>query len=111
MPASSATRPGRFADRFSDKLASRLPFYYGYVMIPVAMAVQIGSSPGQTFAVSAFKPALLEALSLTHTQFSFAYMTGTLLAAIPLSIVGPMADRFGLRAVTSVVVLALAATC
>lgn len=107
----AATPTGRLADRFSDRLASRLPFFYGYVMIPVAMAVQVGSSPGQTFAVSAFKPALLEALSLTHTQFSFAYMTGTMLAAIPLSIVGPLADRFGLRAVTSVVVLALAATC
>ncbi len=106
-PASSR----RWTDRVSDRLAARLPFFYGYVMIPVAMAVQIASSPGQTFAVSAFKPALLEALALSHTQFSFAYMTGTMLAALPLSLVGPLADRFGLRIVTSVVVVALAATC
>jgi sugar phosphate permease len=106
-PASSR----RWTDRFSNGIAARLPFFYGYVMIPVAMAVQIASSPGQTFAVSAFKPALLEALSLSHTQFSFAYMTGTMLAALPLSLVGPLADRFGLRVVISVVVVALAATC
>lgn len=111
MSNSTVSPSARFADRFSDKLAARLPFFYGYVMIPVAMAVQIGSSPGQTFAVSAFKPALVEALSLTHTQFSFAYMLGTMMAAVPLLIIGPVADRFGLRSVTSAVVLALATTC
>ena len=47
-------------NRASDHLAARLPFFYGYVMIPVAMFVQIATSPGQTFAVAAFTPSLRE---------------------------------------------------
>ena len=46
----------------SDRLAARLPFFYGYVMIPVTMFVQIATSPGQTFTISAFTPSLRESL-------------------------------------------------
>ncbi|MEM9645288.1 MAG: MFS transporter [Planctomycetota bacterium] len=91
--------------------AGRLPFFYGYVMMPVAMLVLICTSPGQTFAVSAFKPALLKGLELSESQLSFAYMLGTLLAALPLSLVGPLADRWGLRRVTLLTILMLAGTC
>ena len=95
----------------SDRLANRLPFFYGYVMIPVAMLLQICTSPGQTFAVSAFTPALRESLSMSDSKLSFAYMLGTLLAAVPLSSVGPLTDRFGIRVVAFAVASALALTC
>ena len=75
----------------SRRIASRLPFYYGYVMMVIAMLVQICSSPGQTFAVSAFKPSLRDGLNLTESQLSLAYMLGTFLAAFPLSVIGPLA--------------------
>lgn len=96
---------------FSNLLARRLPVFYGYVMLPLVMLLQIGTSPGQTFAVSAFTPALLESLSLTESQLAFAYMLGTLCAAVPLSVVGPISDRFGLRWTSILVSLALAITC
>ncbi|NND98792.1 MAG: MFS transporter [Pirellulaceae bacterium] len=98
-------------NQFSDRLSARLPFFYGYVMIPVAMLIQICTSPGQTFAVSAFTPALRESLQLSDSRFSFAYMVGTFLAAFPLSVIGPLADRWGNRVVTFVVSLSLALTC
>jgi sugar phosphate permease len=95
----------------SNRLARQLPFYYGYVMMPVAMLLQVCTSPGQTFAVSAFTPAIRESLGLSDSALSFAYMMGTLLAAIPLSTIGPASDRWGLRGITALAVIALAGTC
>jgi len=96
---------------FSHQIAVRLPFFYGYVMIPVAMLVQIATSPGQTFAISAFTPYLRESLQLSDSQLSLAYMLGTLLAAFPLALVGPLSDRFGLRGITLIAITMLSAAC
>lgn len=95
----------------SNSLAKRLPCYYGYVMAPIAMLMQIGTSPGQTFAVSAFTPALLESLNLSQGRLALAYMLGTMVAAIPLSVIGPVSDRWGLRRVSLLVILGLAGAC
>ena len=95
----------------SDRIAARLPVFYGYLMVPLAMLLQIGSSPGQTFAVSAFTPSLLQSLELTQSRLGLAYMLGTLCAAIPLSLVGPASDRFGLKSVSLLVVCALSGAC
>lgn len=85
--------------------------FYGYVMLPLALLLQIGSSPGQTFAVAAFTPSLLSALELTESQLGLAYMLGTVCAAIPLAWIGPATDRVGLKSVACVVVLGLSAAC
>lgn len=95
----------------SGTLARRLPFFYGYVMAPVAMMMQVCTSPGQTFAVSAFTPSLRESLAISDSRLSLAYMLGTFLAAFPLSLVGPLADRWGLRRVATAALLGLIATC
>ncbi len=95
----------------SNRLAGRLPFFYGYVMIPVAMFVQIATSPGQTFAVSAFTPSFREALQISDSRLSLAYMLGTLFAAIPLALVGPMSDRWGLKGITLSAVMGLSGAC
>ena len=96
---------------FSHLFAKRLPLFYGYIMIPVAMLLQIATSPGQTFAVSAFTPYLRESLSLSDSQLSLAYMLGTLLAAIPLMMVGPLSDRYGLRGISLIAIGMLSAAC
>ena len=96
---------------FSHSFAKRLPFFYGYVMIPVAMLLQIATSPGQTFAVSAFTPYLRESLELSDSQLSLAYMIGTLLAALPLMLVGPLSDRYGLRGISLIAIGMLSAAC
>lgn len=98
-------------NRFSDALSSRLPFFYGYVVVAVAVLVQAGSSPGQTFAISAFTPFLQESLGLSSSKLAAAYMLGTFFAAFPLLVIGPIADRFGLRWTTAGVAAALAAAC
>jgi len=95
----------------SDRLAARLPFFYGYIIIPVAMFVQIATSPGQTFAISAFTPSLRESLQISDSQLALAYMLGTLLAAVPLAMVGALSDRYGLKGTTLVAITALSGTC
>ena len=92
-------------------MAARLPFFYGYVMIPVAMFVQIATSPGQTFAISAFTPSLRESLGISDSLLSLAYMLGTVGAAFPLSLIGPLSDRYGLKGITFVALAALAVAC
>ena len=89
----------------SQRLAKRLSFYYGWVMLPIAMLAAIVTSPGQTYGVSIFNPSFREALGLSHSQLTGAYMMGTLLAALPQPYIGSLMDRFGIRRVMFVVVI------
>lgn len=72
-------------------------FYYGWAMLPLAIAALVASSPGQTFGVSIFNESMRRSLGLTHGQLAFAYMLGTLAAAVPITYVGACMDRHGLR--------------
>ena len=95
----------------SQRLAKRLPFYYGWVMLPIAMLAAIATSPGQTFGVSIFNPYLRESLNLSHSQLTGAYMFGTLLASLPQPYIGGLMDRFGIRRVMFIVVILLGFAC
>ena len=94
-----------------DQVVSRVPFFYGWVMLPVAMLIQISTSPGQTFGVSVFNPFLRESLSLSQSAFSGAYALGTFLASFPQALVGALMDRHGLRWTLAVVVLFFGLAC
>ena len=95
----------------SDSLACRIPFFYGWVMLPIIMIVQIATSPGQTFGISVFNPYLVESLILTQSELSGAYMMGTLLASLPMVLVGAAMDRYGPRRALFVVVLLFGGAC
>ena len=95
----------------SRRLAARLPFYYGWVMLPIAMLAMIATSPGQTFGVSIFNPSFRLALGLSHSQLTGAYMFGTLLAALPQPYIGGLMDRFGIRRVMFFIVILLGLAC
>jgi len=71
--------------------------FYGWVMLPVAMLILAASSPGQTYGITTFNTAIRDALRLSHTQISAAYMLGTILGSIPITYVGWLMDRHGLR--------------
>ena len=90
---------------------SRLPFFYGWVMMPAVMLVSICTSPGQTFGISVFNPYIQEALGLSSSELSGAYMMGTMLASLPLFWVGALMDRHGPRKVLIGVVLLFGITC
>ena len=90
---------------------NRLPFFYGWIMLPVVMILLVCTSPGQTFGVAVFNPYIKEALGLTSAQLSGAYMAGTLLASLPLIWIGALMDRYGSRRVLFVVALLFGLTC
>ncbi len=85
--------------------------YYGWVMLPVATLGFIVTSPAQTYGVSLFNASFREALGLSHSALSGAYMLGTFLGALPLGYVGVLMDRHGLRKTISVVAVLLGLTC
>ena len=90
---------------------SRLPFFYGWVMLPVVTLISICTSPGQTYGIAVFNPYLREALSLSNSELSGAYALGTILASLPLTYVGALMDRYGPRRVLFGVVFLFGITC
>jgi len=77
---------------------ARLPFYYGWVMVPAAIIALVASIPGQTMGVSVFTDSLINAWGLTRTQLSTAYLAGTVVSSFALPLAGTLLDRFGSRA-------------
>jgi len=92
-------------------LAARLPFYYGWLMIPVAIIVTAVTGVGQTYGISVFNPSLLESLGISLSALSGAYMAGTLLASLPQPYIGSLMDRFGIRRTMLGIVLLLGGAC
>lgn len=97
----------RFADMpFSP---ARFPVFYGWPILASGSLGLLMSVPGQTMGLSVFTDSLLEALGLTRSQLSAAYMFGTIGSACLLPWAGRLCDRFGTRsaAVVSSVWLAV----
>jgi len=92
-------------------LASRLPFYYGWPMILVAIITQAVTGVGQTYGISVFNPSLLDSLGISLSILTGTYMVGTLAAALPQPYIGSLMDKFGIRSTTIVVGFLLGAAC
>ncbi len=84
---------------------------YGWVMLPLAMLAMFASSPGQTYGVTIFNEAIRTSLDLSHSELALAYMLGTILGAIPISLIGLQMDRHGIRAVMLFAVTAFSGAC
>lgn len=93
-----------------DRIASRFPFFYGWAMLPMATIALMATSPGQTYGISVFYSSFQESLGLSNTEISGAYMLGTLLGCLPLTLVGTLMDRHGIRRMMFVVVLLFGST-
>ncbi len=92
-------------------LAGRIPFYYGWLMVPVAVIASAVTGVGQTYGVSVFNPSLLDSLGISLTVLSGTYMVGTLLASLPQSFIGSLMDRFGIKKTMIGVVILLGGAC
>jgi MFS family permease len=97
--------------KIDPNLIQRLPFYYGWMMVPVAVIAQAVTGVGQTYGVSVFNPSLLETLGISLSALTGAYMVGTLFASLPQAYIGYLMDRFGIRWVMTVVVILLGGAC
>jgi sugar phosphate permease len=87
----------------------RLPFFYGWVIWLLSTLGIIFSIPGQTMGMAVFTDPLIEALSLSRTQLSMAYLCGTLGSAFLLTRAGRWYDQLGGRIMMAGASLALAA--
>ena len=92
-------------------LARRDTFYYGWVMAAATMVTGICTSPGQTYGISSFNSSFRESLSLSDTQLTGAYMLGTLIAALPMTYIGALFDRYGGKRTLAVVVFVFGLAC
>lgn len=72
-------------------------------VVAVAAAALTLTGPGQTIGVSVFVDPMSEALDLTRSQVSGAYMVGTLLGSLAMPAVGRAIDRLGVRVVMALV--------
>jgi MFS family permease len=94
-----------------DPIVACVPFFYGWAMLPIALLGQIATSPGQTYAISVFNDSFRHEFGLNHSQLTGAYMLGTLLASLPMTKLGGLMDRHGIRQTMTWVVLLFGATC
>ena len=65
-------------------LPIRVPFFYGWLLVPLATLGTLSSMPGQTTGVSVFTSGLMEVLHLSSQQLSIAYGFGTICSGILL---------------------------
>ena len=76
---------------------SRVPFFYGWVVVAISTLAIIFSIPGQTMGFSVFTDILIEQLGLSRVQLSTAYFIGTILSGFTLPYLGRVFDRIGAR--------------
>ncbi|QDV26512.1 MFS transporter [Aureliella helgolandensis] len=80
---------------------TRLPFYYGSVVLVCGTLGVLASAPGQTVGVSVFTDFLIQAHHLSRSWVSFAYFAGTIASALLITRAGRWYDRFGGRWVSA----------
>ena len=76
---------------------TRSPIFYGWIILLAGTLGLVMASPGQTHAISIFVDHFIEDLHLSRSLVSTLYTLGTLLASLPLPLVGQQIDRRGPR--------------
>lgn len=87
---------------------SRVPFFYGWLLVGVGALGMMMSAPGQTSGVSAFTDHLVSATGISRFALSITYTLGTVGSALLLPRVGLALDRWGTRVVGTSACLVLA---
>ncbi len=86
----------------------RLPFYYGWAIWLLSTLGFLFSIPGQTMGMAVFTDHLIDALGLSRTQLSMAYLIGTVASSLFLTRAGRLYDRLGGRIMVTLASAALA---
>ena len=91
--------------------AAHPKFFYGWVMLPLAILLMLASSPGQTFGITYFNAQFREAFRLSPTRLSATYLVATVIASLALPYLGGLIDRFGLRRSSLAAAAVMAGVC
>ncbi len=76
---------------------SKVPFFYGWVILFAATVGVLCSAPGQTTGVSTFTDYLIDNIGISRDQISTAYMFGTIGSSFILTYAGQLYDKYGAR--------------
>ena len=76
---------------------SRLPFFYGWVILVAGTIGILMSIPGQTMGVSVFTDNLIDDLGISRNSLSLAYLFGTLVSGLMITRAGKLYDKHGAR--------------
>ncbi len=76
---------------------SRIPFFYGWVILAAGTIGILMSIPGQTMGVSVFTESLLSDLQINRNNLSLAYLVGTLVSGLMITRAGKLYDKHGAR--------------
>ncbi len=76
---------------------SKIPFFYGWVILAAGTIGILMSIPGQTMGVSVFTESLLADLEINRNHLSLAYLVGTMGSGLLITRAGKLYDRYGAR--------------
>ncbi|MCF8381667.1 MAG: MFS transporter [Bacteroidales bacterium] len=79
---------------------SRLPFFYGWVILFAGIIGVLMSIPGQTMGVSVFTDHLIRDLELSRIQLSLSYLIGTVMSGFLITYAGILYDKAGARVIS-----------
>ena len=88
---------------------SRLPFFYGWIILAAGTIGMLMSVPGQTMGVSVFTENLLTDLDISRNSLSLAYLIGTMVSGLMIAWAGRMYDKYGARTMAFVAGILLGA--
>lgn len=78
-------------------MSPRPSWFPGYTVAATATVAYIATAPGQTFVVSQLNGPLRETFGIGELALNSSYAAATLLASLPLVLVGRWTDRVGPR--------------
>ena len=93
-----------------QKLAARLPFYYGWIVLGAAGSAMFVRNAAASLTIAVFVYPLSEELGWSRTLISGAAALGGLAATFLSPVVGRLIDRYGARAVLTASVVILGAS-
>ena len=100
-----------WARLFGVDLVSRVPFYYGWIILIVATFGMIMSSPGQTYAISIFIEHFIRELGISRALVSTLYTVGTIASSFTLPWIGRQIDHRGTRFMILVTAILFGLAC
>lgn len=84
-----------------------MPFYYGWVILVFAAIAMVATLPGRTIGIGLITEPLIADLGISRLHFAEMKFWATIIGALFSVICGTTIDRFGVRAVLTVVLGAL----
>ncbi|MBK35367.1 MAG: hypothetical protein CME26_07545 [Gemmatimonadetes bacterium] len=94
-----------------SRLIDACPIFYGWVILVAATIGTVLTSPGQTYAISAFIDSFIQDLNLSRSLVSTLYTAGSLAGSVALTFVGRQIDARGPRYVGTITCILLGLTC